>query len=310
MDLGTSRAQGLSGATDKRATEKAATNGNTKTTRQSLGPLTVRRQPSSMAVLLVAAFGAFLAFLDSTIVNVAFPNIQQSFPTYPIGSLSWVLNAYNIVFAAFLVAAGKLADLLGRKRMFIWGVVLFTAASWLCALATTVEQLVAFRVLQGIGAALLVPASLALVVEGFEVAHRAHGVGLWGAAAAIASGLGPPIGGAIVQVSDWRWAFLVNVPLGVVAVVVARRELVESRSPGQRRVPDLRGALLLAAALGLLTLGLIKGPDWGWSSAGTIGSFVTAAVALAGFVLSSRFHPAPLIEPAYCGCSPSSRETS
>lgn len=241
MDLGTSRAQGLSGATDKRATEKAATNGNTKTTRQSLGPLTVRRQPSSMAVLLVAAFGAFLAFLDSTIVNVAFPNIQQSFPTYPIGSLSWVLNAYNIVFAAFLVAAGKLADLLGRKRMFIWGVVLFTAASWLCTLATTVEQLVAFRVLQGIGAALLVPASLALVVEGFEVARRAHGVGLWGAAAAIASGLGPPIGGAIVQVSDWRWAFLVNVPLGVVAVVVARRELVESRSPGRGACPTCVG---------------------------------------------------------------------
>lgn len=299
MDLGTSHAQGLSSAADRTATDKAATNGDTKTTRQSLGPLTVRRQPSSTAVLLVAAFGAFLAFLDSTIVNVAFPNIQQSFPTYPIGSLSWVLNAYNIVFAAFLVAAGKLADLLGRKRMFIWGVVLFTAASWLCALANTVEQLVAFRILQGIGAALLVPASLALVVEGFEVARRAHGVGLWGAAAAIASGLGPPIGGAIVQVSDWRWAFLVNVPLGVVAVVVARRELVESRSPGQRRVPDLRGALLLAAALGLLTLGLIKGPDWGWSSPGTIGSFVAAAVALVGFVVSSRFHPSPLIEPAY-----------
>lgn len=263
------------------------------------GALTVRRQPSSMAVLLVAAFGAFLAFLDSTIVNIAFPNIQKSFPTYAISSLSWVLNAYNIVFAAFLVAAGKLADLLGRRRMFIWGVVLFTVASWLCALAGTVEQLVGFRVLQGIGAALLVPASLALVVEGFDLGRRAHGVGLWGAAAAIASGLGPPIGGAIVQVSNWRWAFLVNVPLGIVAVVVARRQLVESRAPGQRRVPDLRGAVLLAAALGLLTLGLIKGPDWGWASAGTVGSFVAAAVTLVGFVLSSRWHPAPLIEPAY-----------
>lgn len=303
MDLGTSHAQRRSDAADSAITGSATSNGNPAATpsdrRQPMGSLTVRRQPSSTAVLLVAAFGAFLAFLDSTIVNVAFPNIQQSFPTYPIGDLSWVLNAYNIVFAAFLVAAGKLADLLGRKRMFIWGVLLFTAASWLCALANTVEQLVTFRILQGIGAALLVPASLALVVEGFEVARRAHGVGLWGAAAAIASGLGPPIGGAIVQVSDWRWAFLVNVPLGVVAVVVARRELVESRSPGQRRVPDLRGALLLAAALGLLTLGLIKGPDWGWSGAGTIGSFVAAAVALVGFVASSRFHPSPLIEPAY-----------
>ena len=157
--------------------------------------LSVRRQPSSTAVLLVAAFGAFLAFLDSTIVNIAFPNIQKSFPTYAISSLSWVLNAYNIVFAAFLVAAGKLADLLGRKRMFVYGVVLFTIASVLCAVAGTVEQLVAFRVLQGVGSALLVPASLALVVEGFDPAHRAHGVGLWGAAAAIASGLGPPSAG-------------------------------------------------------------------------------------------------------------------
>lgn len=303
MDLGTSHAQGQSKAADAATTGNGAAKLNTAVTRQDnhqvAGTLSLRRQPSSTAVLLVAAFGAFLAFLDSTIVNVAFPNIQQSFPTYPIASLSWVLNAYNIVFAAFLVAAGKLADLLGRKRMFIWGVVLFTGASWLCALAATVEQLVAYRILQGVGAALLVPASLALVVEGFEVARRAHGVGLWGAAAAIASGLGPPIGGAIVQVSDWRWAFLVNVPLGVVAVVVARRELVESRSPGQRRLPDLRGAVLLAAALGLLTLGLIKGPDWGWSSTGTIGSFVAAAVALVGFVISSRHHPSPLIEPAY-----------
>jgi NTE family protein len=304
MDLGTSQTERRPSDADGYTTTAGtvATNDTNATRlgrRRLAGPLTVRRQPSSMAVLLVAAFGAFLAFLDSTIVNIAFPNIQKSFPTYDISSLSWVLNAYNIVFAAFLVAAGKLADLLGRKRMFIWGVVLFTVASWLCAVAGSVEQLVGFRVLQGIGAALLVPASLALVVEGFDVAHRAHGVGLWGAAAAIASGLGPPIGGAIVQVSNWRWAFLVNLPLGIMAVLVARRKLVESRAPGQRRVPDLRGAVLLAVALGLLTLGLIKGPDWGWASPGTIASFVAAAVALVGFVLSSRSHPAPLIEPAY-----------
>ena len=299
MDLGTSQAERSPSDSDGHTDATTPANGSRSGRRRLVGPLTVRRQPTSIAVLLVAAFGAFLAFLDSTIVNIAFPNIQKSFPTYTISSLSWILNAYNIVFAAFLVAAGKLADLLGRKRLFIWGVVLFTVASGLCAVAGTVEQLVAFRVLQGVGAALLVPASLALVVEGFDVARRAHGVGLWGAAAAIASGLGPPIGGAIVQVSDWRWAFLVNLPLGILAVVVARRHLVESRAPGQRRVPDLRGAALLAASLGLLTLGLIKGPDWGWSSVATIGSFVAAAVALVGFVLSSRYSPAPLIEPAY-----------
>ena len=261
--------------------------------------LTRRRQPSPTAVLLVAAFGAFLAFLDSTVVNIAFPAIQRYFHSTDISSLSWVLNAYNIAFAAFLVAGGRIADLLGRKRMFIYGVVLFTVASALCAAADTVGQLVAFRVLQGVGAAVLVPASLALVVESFDEARRAHGVGLWGAAAAIASGLGPPIGGALVEASSWRWVFLVNLPLGLVAVVVARRRLVESRASGRRRVPDLRGAVLLACGLGCLTLGLVKGPDWGWISLMTLGSFLAAVVSMLGFVMSSRSHPTPLIEPAF-----------
>ncbi|WP_082129629.1 MFS transporter [Mycobacterium haemophilum] len=260
-------------------------------------PLRRRRQSSPTAVLLVAAFGAFLAFLDSTIVNVAFPDIQRYFHS-GISNLSWVLNAYNIVFAAFLVAAGKLADLMGRRRLFISGVVLFTVASGLCAAAGTTGQLIAFRVLQGIGAAVLVPASLGLVVEAFDAKRRAHGVNLWGAVGAIAAGLGPPVGGALVEALNWRWVFLVNLPLGVAAVLAARRVLVESRAAGRRRAPDLRGAALLALALGLLTLGLIKGSDWGWGSVPTIGVLVAAAVALVGFVMSSRYHPAPLLDPA------------
>lgn len=261
--------------------------------------LTHRRQPSPNAVLAVAAFGAFLAFLDSTIVNIAFPAIEHYFRGSTISSLSWVLNGYNIAFAAFMVAGGRLADLVGRKRMFIYGVFLFTVASGLCAAANSVGQLVAFRMLQGVGAAILIPASLALVLESFAAARRAHGVGLWGATAALASGLGPPIGGALVEASSWRWVFLVNLPLGLVALVVARRGLVESRASGRRRVPDLRGALLLAAALGFLTLGLIKGPDWGWTAAATFGCFLAALAAMLGFVVSSRHHPAPLIEPAF-----------
>ncbi|CCK59976.1 Conserved two-domain membrane protein of unknown function [Mycobacterium canettii CIPT 140070010] len=260
-------------------------------------PLSRRRQPSSAAVLLVAAFGAFLAFLDSTIVNVAFPDIQRHFHS-DISDLSWVLNAYNIVFGSFLVAAGRLADLMGRKRVFILGVVLFTVASGLCAIAESVGELVAFRVLQGIGAAVLVPASLGLVVEAFPNERRAHGVNLWGAAGAIAAGLGPPIGGALIEADGWRWVFLVNLPLGVLAVLAARRALVENRAAGTRRVPDVRGAVLLAFALGLLTLGLIKGPDWGWASLPTSGSLLAAAVAMVGFVMSSRHHPAPMVEPA------------
>src|SRR3954447_19820280 len=141
------------------------------------------RVPASR-VLLVAAFGAFLAFLDATIVNVAFPSIRESFPGTSIGGLSWVLNAYNIVFAAFLIVFGRLTDLLGRRRAFVGGVLLFTLASALCGLAPSLSLLVAARVLQALGAAMLVPSSLALVVEAFPEDKRAHAIGLWGATAA------------------------------------------------------------------------------------------------------------------------------
>jgi NTE family protein len=258
-----------------------------------------RRQPSPNAVVGVASFGAFLAFLDSTIVNIALPDIQRSFPHYDISALSWVLNAYNIVFAAVLVAAGRLADVLGRRRTFVGGAALFTVASGLCAMAGSVEQLVGFRALQGIGAAILVPASLALVVEAFDAAHRGHAVNLWGAAAALAAGLGPPVGGLLVEWGSWRWVFLVNAPLGVVAVLVAGRVLVESRASGRRQAPDIRGAMLLAVALGLLTLGLVKSPDWGWASAATIAVIAAGGLCFVGFVLSSVYHPVPLVEPAF-----------
>ena len=152
-----------------------------------------------------------------------------------------MLNAYNIVLASFLVVAGRFADLVGRRRMFIQGVFIFTVASVLCAVAGTVGQLIAFRVVQGVGAAMLIPASLALVVQAFDLSRRSHAVGLWGAAAAIASGLGPPAGGALVALDSWRLAFLVNLPLGIIAILVARSQLVESRSPGVKRMPDLKG---------------------------------------------------------------------
>lgn len=257
-----------------------------------------RRQPSPTTVLVISAFGAFLAFLDSTIVNIAFPAIQRSFGS-DLNSVSWVLNAYNIVLAAFLVLAGRVADLLGRKRTFIYGVAWFTIASGLCSAAGSVGQLVTFRILQGIGAAVLIPASLGLVIEGFGIKRRARGVGLWGAAAALASGLGPPIGGALIEVSNWRWVFLVNLPLGLVAIFLARQGLVESRAAGRRRIPDVRGAWLLAAGLGLLTLGLTKGPEWGWTSYDVVGSLVVATIALLGFVRSSRTHPVPLVDPTF-----------
>ncbi len=253
---------------------------------------------SSRTVLLVASFGAFLAFLDATIVNVAFPSIVASFPGSSISGLSWILNAYNIVFASALVISGRLADLIGRRRAFTSGVLLFTAASALCALAPSVGFLVGARLVQAVGAAVLVPASLALVVDAFPAARRSHAVGLWGASAALASGLGPPIGGALVEAGGWRWAFLVNIPFGVAALVAGRRLLVESRAPGRRRLPDLLGAVLSAGMLGLLTLGIVKGNDWGWDSWQVLCSFAGSLLLFAGFVVSSRRHRSPLLDPA------------
>lgn len=249
-------------------------------------------------VVLVASAGAFLAFLDATIVNVAFPSIRESFRTASIGDLSWVLNAYNIVFAAFLVVCGRLSDLLGRRRAFVGGIALFTLASLACGAVGSVDLLVAARVVQALGAALLVPASLALVVEAAPAERRAHAIGLWGATAAVAAGLGPPVGGALVQAGGWRWAFFVNVPLGIAAVVAARATLVESRAPGRRRLPDLRGASLLAASLGLLNLAIVQGDDWGWTSTTTVAAFGGAALLAAGFALSSARARVPLLDPA------------
>jgi EmrB/QacA subfamily drug resistance transporter len=248
--------------------------------------------------LLVAAFGAFLAFLDATIVNVAFPSIRASFSGTSIGGLSWVLNGYNIVFAAFLIVFGRLTDLLGRRRAFVAGVLLFTLASALCGAAPTLSLLVAARVLQALGAALLVPASLALVVEAFPEERRAHAIGLWGATAAVAAGLGPPMGGALVELGGWRWAFLINIPFGLAAVWAARSQLVESRAPGVRRLPDLRGAALLAAGLAALNVGIVKGSDWGWGSASVLGAIAATVVLIALFALSSRAHRSPLLDPA------------
>jgi EmrB/QacA subfamily drug resistance transporter len=257
----------------------------------------VTRRVNQRAALLLASFGALLAFLDVTIVNVAFPSIQQSFPHSTYGDLSWVLNSYNIVFAALLVVAGRLADLFGRRRTFTVGLVVFTLASAGCAAAPDVASLIAFRCVQAVGAALVVPSSLALVVEAFASDRRAHAIGLWGATAAFAAGLGPPLGGALVQLDNWRLAFLVNVPLGVVAVAAAGRALVESRAPGRRRLPDLPGAALLGAAMASLTFAIVQGPAWGWADVRVVVGFVLAMLLAAAFTASSRRHPVPVLDP-------------
>ena len=247
-------------------------------------------------MLAVASLGASVAFVDATIVNIAFPNIVHSFPGTPISSLSWILNIYNIVFAAFLVAAGRIADLLGRRRIFVLGLEVFTGASLLCAVAPSVESLIAFRVLQALGAALLVPSSLAIVLNAFPPTERSHGVALLSAVAAASAGLGPSLGGVLVTASSWRLVFLVNIPIGIVAVVLAKRVLTESRAPGRRRMPDLLGALLFALAIAACVLGVVKGQEWGWTSARVLGAFAFAVLSGAIFLWRCSWHRSPVLD--------------
>lgn len=247
-------------------------------------------------VLLVASIGAVLAFLDATIVNIAFPSIAASFPGESVSTISWVLNAFNIVFASFMIVFGRLGDVVGRRTLYLLGIALFTLASVACALAPSIGVLVGARVVQALGAAMLVPASLALVIEGFPAGGRARAVGLWSAAAAVAAGMGPPLGGLVVEAGGWTWAFWVNVPLGIAAWWLGRRQLVNSRAPGRRRMPDMKGAVLLAVALGLTTLAIIKGSDWGAGSALLWTVVVLAVILFVAFVLSSMKHPVPVLD--------------
>src|SRR6185436_1506427 len=247
-------------------------------------------------VLAVTSVAVFMSFLDVTIVNIAFPDIRASFPDTSLAGLSWILNAYNIVFAALLVPAGRLSDRLGRRRMFFVGVSTFLAASAVCGLAPSVEVLVAARVVQAAGAAILVPTSLALLLPEFPLEQRATATALWGATGGIAAATGPALGGVLVEATSWRWVFFVNLAIGLPALIPARRLLRESRDPNPGPLTDILGIVLLVAGVGLLSLGIVKGHDWGWGSAAVVGSLVASALALAAFVARSARHPAPVIE--------------
>lgn len=254
-------------------------------------------QRHNRAAVALACTGAFLVFLDTTIVNIAFPDISASFAGSGRDLLSWVLDGYFVVIAALLVPAGGLADRFGHKQVFLAGIAGFTVFSLACAVAPSLEALIAARVLQGVGAAMIAPTSLAIVLDSFPVERRAAGVGLWGAAAAAAAAVGPTLGGALVEASDWRLVFLVNLPLGA-AVLFAGRRLLPSRATLDARLPDLLGAAGLALALAAITLGIVEGNDWGWTSAGVLGSFAAAAALLVAVVARSRIHPRPIVEPA------------
>ena len=246
-------------------------------------------------VLTLVSIGVFMVSLDLFIVNVAFPKIQGEFHGSSVASVSWVLNAYAIVLAALMVSAGRMADRHGRRRAFLWGLLIFVVGSALCGAAPSVAALVGARIVQAIGAAFLLPTSLALLLPEFEPAERPAAIGIWAAIGGVAAAAGPPIGGLLVQAS-WRWVFLVNLPIGLVTALVAARVLRESRDPEGKRFPDLAGAALLVIASSLLMLAIVQGQSWGWSSVRIVGLLVGSVVLTAAFLYRSASHAAPVLE--------------
>jgi len=239
--------------------------------------------------------GVFASVLDLFIVNIAFPDLQHDFGGTSLAQLSWVLNGYAIVFAAFLVPAGRLVDLYGRKRGFVVGLSLFTLASVACAVAPSAAFLIGARVVQGVGAAILTPSSLAVVLPAFAPRARPGVIAAWAAVGAVGAAAGPPLGGLLVQAS-WRWVFLVNVPLGLISITYAVRRLTETRDPNPRGLPDVAGTLALMLGIGSLTLALVKGREWGWDADATLAAFAAATVLVSVAVLRSVRHPAPVLE--------------
>ncbi|MFE3187662.1 MFS transporter [Nocardia sp. NPDC059240] len=254
-----------------------------------------RRAVDSRVVLGIVAVAVLLSSLDLFIVNVALPRIAEDFSGARISGLSWVLNAYSIVYAALLVPAGRLGDRNGNKATFLAGLGIFVLGSALCAVAWNTGALVSFRVAQAAGAALLTPSSLGLLLAATPADKRATAVRLWVAFGGLGAALGPVIGGVLVEF-DWRWVFLVNVPLGIIAILVGIRLLPKPAGHGGA-LPDGVGALMLIAAVASLILAVVKGPDWGWGSAGVIGAFAATVIFAIAFVVSSRRHHSPVVDP-------------
>jgi EmrB/QacA subfamily drug resistance transporter len=245
--------------------------------------------------LAISSLAVLAIFLDTTVLFVAFPDIVRTFSGVSPASLSWVLNAYTITFAAFLIPAGKIADRVGHKRAFLTGSAAFTLASLLCAVAPNVEALVAFRILQALGAATLLPSSLALVLRAYPREKIPVAVGVWGSTGALAAAIGPTLGAALVEAAGWRLVFLINLPVGLVTVAGGLYMLDESRD-ATSRIPALAGVILVAAAAALVSLGIVQADDWGWTDARTWGSLLAGTLLLGVFVAHQRRSNAPALD--------------
>jgi EmrB/QacA subfamily drug resistance transporter len=248
------------------------------------------------AVLAVVAIAQFMVVLDATVVNVALPTIKVDVG-FSEQSLSWVLNAYTLIFGGFLLLGGRLADRLGRRRLFVVGIALFSGASLICGLSQSEGMLLVARGLQGLGGAMVSPAALSIILTTFkEGTERNRALAVWGAIAGAGGAVGLLLGGLIVQVLSWRWVFFINVPIGAVVLALAPRIVPESRSEAAAEGGyDAEGAVAITLGTIALVFTLIKADSWGWTSARTLAGFAIAVALIAAFVLIERRQSDPLI---------------
>ena len=253
------------------------------------------RQYGPWIVLTSTALAVFAVFMDTTIGFVSFPAISEAFSSAGASTVSWVLNAYTLVFAAMLIPAGRLADRIGRRRMFLSGVIVFTTGSMLCGLAPTVWVLIGAEMLEAVGAAMLVPASLALVLQTFPRDKVPVAVAIWGAIGAAAGAFGPTLGALVVSNLSWRWAFFINLPVGVVSFVLGRKVLPEGREANPGRVPDPASVALLAVGIAVVTYAIVETNNTGWASGRFLLTLVAGLVLVGIFVDRCRRVTNPLI---------------
>jgi EmrB/QacA subfamily drug resistance transporter len=248
-----------------------------------------------LTILVLLSTVAFIALLDFFIVNVALAAMSKDFRGSSLSAVSWVLSAYAIMFATVMVPAGRLADLWGRKRILLSGVAIFTVASLICGLAPTLGVLIGGRALQAVGAAMILPTSLGLLYPSFPDRQHTFAVGIWAGVAAVAASSGPTLGGLVVGLS-WRWIFWINLPIGLVALVLGQVLLPEVRQLVGSRFPDAMSAISLLAAVASLVLATVQGPQWGWGDRRTVALFVVAAAATGVCVQRTLRAATPIIE--------------
>jgi EmrB/QacA subfamily drug resistance transporter len=245
--------------------------------------------------LAACCFSLFMVTLDGTIVNVALPTIQHQLNA-SLSGLQWVLDAYTLVLASLLLSAGAVGDRIGRRRVFHTGLIVFTVASLLCSAAPTLGVLIAFRMIQAVGGAMLIPSTLSIIANTFTDAHeRAVAIGIWGAVSGVSIAIGPVLGGILVDAISWRAIFWVNLPIGLVAMLMSVRFIGESRAPVPRRI-DGPGQTLAVAFLALVTYALIEGPTYGWGSPTILALFGASALLLLAFLVVESRRQEPLID--------------